>query len=214
MMIIAMPFAGGNKHCYKEFQKKFANFVTIEYPGKGIKSSIEQPSNITQLIDGIIEEILIYVKTNNYILFGHSMGGIVAYELCKKLEEINPPQKLIISGVESQKKISHLESGRFWDAIDSFGFLPNEIKENSEAKQYFESLLRSDFKILEEHEINHDYKLKTSTKILYNKNLDFPFFKWNNISTSIEFIKFNGNNHFFIFNNPKFINYLYQQCSI
>ena len=41
--------------------------------------------NFEQAIDDLFEQIIMIVNHSEYVLFGHSMGALIAYELCNKL---------------------------------------------------------------------------------------------------------------------------------
>src|SRR6056297_3046515 len=118
--VIAFPFAGGNKHCY-DFLKNHVSsqnveIHTMEYPGRGSRIKESLLVDIYSLIDDLYEKVLCLTDDSNYILFGHSMGGLVAYLLAKKIEkhDDNPPFKLIVSGrtppsIVKDEEISNLE---------------------------------------------------------------------------------------------------------
>ncbi|WGH77078.1 hypothetical protein P8625_08675 [Tenacibaculum tangerinum] len=67
-------------------------------------------------------------------MYGHSMGAIVGYLICKKIETLNikKPLQLIVSGVKApvyprKEKIAHLSDSDFWNKILNFGGMPEDF---------------------------------------------------------------------------------------
>lgn len=122
-MIIALPYAGGNIYSYNNFElltiPKYYNIDRSKY-------------NITDihfLVDHLIEEIIMLIsEVENYYLYGHSMGGLMAFLVCRKLQErkIRLPQKLIISGRKAPElvrteKLSELSDEAFLESLIPLG---------------------------------------------------------------------------------------------
>ena len=102
MKILAFSFAGGNEFSYKRIFPNIANIITIEYPGRGKRCRESLLVNIDKLVDDLYSKVL--YETNNlttkYIIYGHSMGALIGYLICKRIEELgmSKPLKLIVTG--------------------------------------------------------------------------------------------------------------------
>ncbi len=86
-----------------------------------------------------------------YALWGHSMGGKIAYELEKRLEAAGYTAKcLFISGsrvpsIPEPNPIYHLPDEEFKRELGRFEGTPKEILENQELLDFFLPMLRADF---------------------------------------------------------------------
>jgi surfactin synthase thioesterase subunit len=159
--LICLPFAGGNKYSYREYELKASSLIKViplEYPGRGRR--IGEP--LLGDMDLIVEDIFLQVKPllakGDYALYGHSMGGIVACLLARKIMDSNlaPPLHLFITGTtapsskgRSEFKRHLLGKAEFIDEIRRLGGSPDEILENEELLEYLEPILRADFKAME-----------------------------------------------------------------
>ena len=159
--LLCFSFAGGNKYSYRIFNDKaapFFNIVTIEYPGRG--SRIKEPliSDMPMLIDDLYKQVNAVVGTDKYVIYGHSLGGLVAYLMTLKLLENKhrPPEHLFITGTtgpsgssRSEKMRSSLPHDEFIQEIKDLGGMPDEILASEDMLNYLEPILRNDFKVSE-----------------------------------------------------------------
>ncbi|TKI77004.1 thioesterase, partial [Bacillus wiedmannii] len=99
----------------------------------------------------------------------HSMGGLIAYELCKEIESrnLNAPVHVFLSGVKPpnfirEQKVSNLPEKEFKDVILNLNGTPKEVLNNQQLMDMFIPILRSDFKLIEEYKFSNElYKLNT-----------------------------------------------------
>lgn len=107
--LICIPYAGGGASKFIGWQKEFENKIEvlpIQLPGRENRMGEKCLTDCREVVSGIIEEILPLVKENDFSIFGHSMGGIIGYELAKELEkEHNIKAKyLFVSGSSNSKE--------------------------------------------------------------------------------------------------------------
>lgn len=159
--IIAIPFAGGNCHSYN----KFANFLppdfelkSVEFPGRGDRMDEGDIQEITFLAKDIFEKIKKEIKENEYIIYGHSMGTLVGYELAREIvrNKYPLPSCLFFTGragpsIVEEDYISSYPKEAFWQEIRKLGGLPSEILFHEELLDFFEPILRADFKAVESY---------------------------------------------------------------
>lgn len=167
--IIALPFAGGNKYSYRELANLLpSNYVweTLELPGRGARMMEGLLSDIRQLSESIIDDLIKATTSDTYILYGHSMGTLLGYELTKMLVNRGHklPELLFFTGrgapsVEREKKIAHLPNKEFWQEVKELGGLPNELMENNELLEFFGPIMRADFKAVEDYVFASDNPL-------------------------------------------------------
>ena len=161
--LFCLPFAGGNKYSYREFVDKapaFLNIITLEYPGRGARMKEALVSDINELVEDVYLQIIPHIKEKQYAIYGHSLGGLMTYLLTKKLIENNhqQPVQLFVTGTTGPSAISRTEKKRhllekieFIEEIRLLNGMPEEILANAELLEYFEPILRSDFKVSENY---------------------------------------------------------------
>ena len=101
MQIIFLPFAGGDHSYFYRFSKYLIPEITIspiKLKGRGENLGGTLYSSFIEMKEDILSQINI-PNDEEYIIFGHSMGGMLAYELYFDLEEKlgYPASKIIIS---------------------------------------------------------------------------------------------------------------------
>lgn len=159
--IFALPFGGGNKYSYRALERLVPDnfeWETIELPGRGVRIGEPLLTDIHAMAEDAFKQIRLRLYNADYLLYGHSMGTLLAYELTKKIcfSGLPRPACLFLTGreapgVNSERKIADYEKNAFWQEVEKLGGLPKEISGNNELKDFFEPVLRSDFKAIEEY---------------------------------------------------------------
>lgn len=210
MRLITLPFAGGNKYSYAFLKKEMnsVEIISLEYPGRGARMSEPLQDNI----DIIVEDVFLQIKAvcnEPYIIYGHSMGALVSYLVCVKLQEsqLGLPECLIVSGryaptINKEKETYRLPSDEFWNKMLELDGTPVEIIQEMKLRVFFEPILRNDFKLVETYMSKKLPLLNIPIEVLYGseeaKNDPEPFFKWKEVTTEkVNFHQFEGG-HFFI----------------
>ena len=161
IQIIMFPYLGGSgtsvMSLANEICAKIPVDIRVAFPPGPVGSDYALCDNYVQLIDLYYKNLITILKKDS-ILFGHSMGGTIAYFLAKKIAEKNPeltPKKLIFSAAAApdhmkNKRLSDKENEIIFKEIKRIGTMPEELTDNQELVDYFASILRADYKILEE----------------------------------------------------------------
>lgn len=100
-------------------------------------------------------------------LFGHSMGGLIAFELARTLRRKNlpPPVLLFVSAcrapqsTDSAPSLRGLPDLEFMNALKNFNGIPPEILQNTEAMELLLPALRADFELIETYQNQDDSSL-------------------------------------------------------
>lgn len=161
IQIIMFPYLGGSGTSVMSLANEICAKIPVDIrvvfsPGH-VGSDYALCDNFVQLIDLYYKNLITILKKDS-ILFGHSMGGTIAYFLAKKIAEKNPeltPKKLIFSAAAApdhmkNKRLSDKENEIIFKEIKRIGTMPEELTDNQELVDYFASILRADYKILEE----------------------------------------------------------------
>lgn len=221
MKVIAFPFAGGDKYSYNFLKpyllKSKIKMECFDYPGRGDLSE----DNFCEKIDDLVEYLFLgllhndIIEDEDYIFYGHSMGGVVALLVSQFVEKsfVKNPLKLVVSGCKApsiliNKKIHNLQSEEFWAKLIEMGGTPPEIILENDLKEYYEPILKADFKLISDYNYVTNSKLNVPIDVFYGSQEihdERDVSSWNletRKSTSI--LRCNGN-HFFIYENAQYI---------
>ena len=212
--LFTIPFAGGNRFAFKrynEFLEDSFNIYPLELAGRGERFSEELISDIYDVRDDLFNQI----KENlngEYVIYGHSLGGLLAYLLTLLLEDkqLPLPTKLVISGRAnpSMKPITikyNLSKDKFIESLKELGGMPSDFFKHPELFELFEPILRTDFQLVECFDFKEKRQIDTKISVLYGKEEAFSrieAMRWREftIDKTIDFHEFQGD-HFFIYNH-------------
>lgn len=153
LTLFCIPFAGGGAAFYRRWVKKMQGLLTVcpvQLPGREERIAEEPYTDMDRMLDDLYAAVTGVVK-GPYAVWGHSMGGKIAYELEKRMEKSgNMAQCLFISGsrvpgILESRPIYHLPDEQFKKELERFEGTPKEILENQEWLDFFLPMLRADF---------------------------------------------------------------------
>ncbi|WP_329101289.1 alpha/beta fold hydrolase [Micromonospora sp. NBC_01699] len=104
--VFCLPHAGGTARSYRSWADSTANadvnFVPVELPGHGSRIAEAPVAELDALTEQLVEVVDAYAAETGrpYALFGHSMGGLLAYHLAGRLAASARPGPvcLVVSG--------------------------------------------------------------------------------------------------------------------
>lgn len=215
IQVIAFPYACGSLDSYSELSK-VEGIDLIEYELPGRRSRISESFDNLKII---MNEAVTMINFNKpYIIFGHSMGGYIANEFCKYVEDNNlpTPYKLIISGqapiqYEDARQINvNISKGDIKEYMSLLGGTPDEVLKNDELLNFYSEIFYQDILFIRKYKKENVSKVITSKlEVWYGQEdkqvSEEKVKKWIEYAeSSCIFKKFNGE-HFFIddlFKNP------------
>src|SRR5688500_5759937 len=146
--ILCLPFAGGNKHSYKLYQKLSPgnlDFITLEYAGHGQRLSEALMESVDEIALDIYHQVRPLIEHCQYAIYGHSMGAIVGFELIHKIlaEAIRPPSHFFVTGragpscIKSSERHWHqLSKPEFFKKLEELDGFPPEVLTNSDLMDF------------------------------------------------------------------------------
>ncbi|MEM8829554.1 MAG: thioesterase domain-containing protein [Cyanobacteria bacterium P01_G01_bin.19] len=167
LRLFCLPYAGGSTYIYDrwgDFLPDTVEVCPIELPGRR-KRFIETPyENVNVLISDLAKILLPYLD-KPFAIFGHSMGGLVSFELTRLLRRRYhlQPVHLFISACRatqlprSKPNIHQLDDAAFTQEIIRLGGTPQAVLSDKEMMELILPTLKADFKAIE----THLYQLET-----------------------------------------------------
>lgn len=160
--LIILPHAGGAAHNYRVFQTRLADRFEVychEMPGHGRRTVESLMGDMASLTSDLSQHLPL-TAGEPWIIFGHSMGALLAHSLLQNLaknESAFLPQAFFASSTGSpaggqEAPVTHLSDNAFWERICRYGGVPNEILAVPEFRAFFEPIVRQDMLVVETYQ--------------------------------------------------------------
>jgi surfactin synthase thioesterase subunit len=162
--LIFFPFAGGNRYSYLQLQKLLdpaINVVNVELPGRGDRVHQSLLTSVEDMTADAFGKLL-PILHEPFALYGHSMGGIIAYLFARQSIANNFfPKQLFISGKSGPTEYDDdksylLPSDSFRQKLRELGGMPDEILDNELLMEFFEPIIKADFKAIKTYQHRKD----------------------------------------------------------
>lgn len=218
MKLFFIPYAGGTANSYRVFKKyldpDFEIFL-IELAGRGQRINEPFYNDINDAVEDIFSKIKDSINDESYSIFGHSMGGLIIYELLAKIEEVGIPypKHVFISARRAPhlkslygKKYYKLPDKEFVFELSKLGNMNREFSKNPELFKIFLPVIRADYRLVEEYVFNKSIKkFKCNMSLLYAiDDIEAPkeeVLQWMEyVQKGVEHFEYDGG-HFYFFNN-------------
>jgi len=217
--LFCIPHAGGSAYAYtrwNQYLNSKIHLIPVELSGRGRRMREPLYNSFYEAVEDIINSIKMKLYESQYVIFGHSMGSTLAYELlCEILSEGLPlPKHTIFSGRHPPiyndlfDKIHNLPIEDFKKEIIELGGTTNDIFSNKELCDMFLPIMRSDYKMLENYSYAREGLRLPIDISVFMGSMDNPehhskMDEWRNFTEkSFNLYEFEGT-HFFIFEKEK-----------
>lgn len=159
LRLFCFPYGGGGAASFRRWPGSLPPFVEvcpIELPGRGGRL-LEPPfTRLKPLLQELSCVLLPYLD-QPFAFFGHSMGGLVSFELTRLLrrEYGLMPLHLFVSGRRAPQlpdpdpPIHALPESEFLQELRRYNGTPESVLENAELMELFLPVLRADFSVIE-----------------------------------------------------------------
>jgi len=154
--LFCFPYAGGSANAYQAIAASVRQLMiwAYEMPGRGRRIS-EAPATSRIKIVEDSARIIASQGHDDFFLFGHSMGGMLAFETARVLQHKYSlsPRRLILSGIRPPSRVATVVAPatdeQLIARIRRLGGTPAEILENEELLQLILPALKADFELVD-----------------------------------------------------------------
>jgi medium-chain acyl-[acyl-carrier-protein] hydrolase len=162
LRLFCFSFAGGGASVYRrwcEFVPPAVDIAAVQLPGRETRFRDAPITRLEPLVDELTRELRPYWDVP-FVLFGHSMGALVSFELARRIRRESIPH-LAALFVASRRapQIGRLETDEppmytlsdeaFKDRVRRFNGTPAAILENAELLNLLMPMFRADFTVVE-----------------------------------------------------------------
>jgi medium-chain acyl-[acyl-carrier-protein] hydrolase len=211
--VYALPWAGGSASCYLSMYPYLSNdieFISASLPGRSMRLNEPPEPDMQKIVFPILEAIH-EEQAQNYILFGHSMGAMLCFELARLARHylIQQPLGLVVSGASAphlfsldREPVYRLSDEKFIDYLRQSGSMEEELLDNHEFMALILPALRNDFQLCYEYVYQEESPLEMPIVVLggiHDTDVSISKLEAWSIHTSLDCNVHNyEGNHFFI----------------
>ncbi|WP_180931269.1 thioesterase II family protein [Streptomyces sp. AJS327] len=156
--LFCLPQAGASATRYVAWRRRLAptaRVCPVELPGRGSRWGEVPPDRLSTLVDDLARRIRTELD-GPYVLYGHSFGALLAYELAHALRPlVGEPEALLVSG-RNGPSLPHpamplhgLPKDRLLERLRELGGVPDSLERRPEALDPFLPTLRADARLAE-----------------------------------------------------------------
>jgi surfactin synthase thioesterase subunit len=160
--LLCFPYAGGGATIFHGWGDRLpaeVEVLAVRLPGRETRLREPLLTHMPVLIDALLA-VLEPELQGTYGLFGHSLGGRIAFELARALSHkgIHPPAHLWISGSRApqlpprRNPIHELPEAEFIAELRRYEATPAEVFADPELLEIYLPILRADFALHDTHE--------------------------------------------------------------
>ncbi|MFF2192579.1 thioesterase II family protein [Streptomyces sp. NPDC058157] len=168
--VYCFPHAGGNPRTFLGWQPALDGHALVAAvcpPGRAHRFREPAPVSLAALADGAAAAIALAEDRPGiraralppFLLFGHSFGAALAFEVARRLDGVHGFAGLVASGCAAPSLLptprvvetARLEGRAFAEAVGFFGGLPPEVVRDEALQELLLPHLKADFRMVAAH---------------------------------------------------------------
>ncbi|OZM72913.1 thioesterase [Amycolatopsis antarctica] len=158
--LVCLPHAGGSASFYRDWEAGLPGDLAVrvvQYPGREDRLAEPCLTNMAELADRVTEVVL-PLFDRPVVLFGHSMGAALMYEVTRRCEAAGASPDLLIASAHPaphRKEPGGLHLGSDRDLLaDLQNFAASRaILESEELREIMLPMVRADYQVIETYEL-------------------------------------------------------------
>lgn len=180
--VFCFSYAGGNPRRFLDWQPELAGdaeVVAVCLPGQCHRSR-EPRSAFAAVADGAAAAISTAIQEDGRpaYLFGHSLGGLMSFEVARRLRGLSALRHLVVSGISAPSlmpssrslELAGLRGKDFAKALRFFGGLPPEVVADDEVLELLLPGLIADFVLAASYRYQPDEPLELPVSIITGRD--------------------------------------------
>jgi surfactin synthase thioesterase subunit len=221
LRLFCFPFAGGGVAAFRTWADELPEFVdvcSVELPGRD-RLILEPPiESLALLLERLVGAVSHWIDLP-YVMFGHSMGALLAFELVRRLTSAGkrPPTVLFVSAhraphlPDTREMIHDLPRAKFIAALRELEGTPPDVLNNKELIDIYLPALKADFTLAETYTYTPGHPLDCPI-LAFGGRDDFQVTEaeiaaWREQTTGDFQLRMLKGNHFFLQSSAKLLLY-------
>lgn len=152
------PYGGAGPAAFRAWMMDNAETQIVHYPGRGSRFHEPLVRQLAVLVSGLAYAIRPLLD-KPFVFFGHSLGGLVAFELTRVLrrDKLPQPRILFLSACGAPQipsphaPLHDLPHAEFLNHLKTLNGIPSELLDRPEALELLLPIARADFEAVETH---------------------------------------------------------------
>jgi medium-chain acyl-[acyl-carrier-protein] hydrolase len=160
--IFCFPYAGGGPSVFTKWSAELPDNLEAQiahFPGRGSRHNETPIKSLVLLIEELAQAIQPLLD-KPFVFFGHSLGGLVAFELARRIRQrgLSQPKIIFISAcgapqlLDAHLPIHTLPESKFLHSLKELNGIPQEVLQNQEMLKLYLPTLRADFEMIETYQ--------------------------------------------------------------
>ncbi|MFF0886931.1 thioesterase II family protein [Streptomyces sp. NPDC003456] len=154
LRVVCFPHSGGSGTAFGGWAAAMppgVSLMAVQYPGRGDRFGEPPVDDVAAMADCVAAELQ-RMPPGEHLLFGHSLGALVAYETALLLRDAGEePRALCVSaalppGRMTDRDIHRAPDDEFWTTLCALGGIEPAIAGNAELRDLLLPVLRSDLR--------------------------------------------------------------------
>ncbi len=163
-LVFCFHHAGGAASAFfawrKQAHARGLRLVACQLPGHGTRLREPAFTRLEGMVPALAAEIAERAAGEPFALFGHSLGGLIAFELARALQAGGlPPAHLFVASFVAPDryrelrphKLSDLSDAELVERLARYGGTPPEFLKSAEWLEMILPVLRTDFGLIDHH---------------------------------------------------------------
>ncbi|PYT09308.1 MAG: putative thioesterase [Acidobacteria bacterium] len=170
LRLFCFPYAGGGSLVFRKWPDQLAENIevcSLQLPGREARLNDQPFTQLLPLAETIAEAMMPHLD-KPFVLFGHSMGAKISFEVarCLRRKYAVQPVHLFVSGARAPQLPStepptyDLPKAEFVEKLRSLNGTPKEVLEHPELLELLIPRLRADFEVVQTYVYNADAPLE------------------------------------------------------
>ncbi len=217
LRLFCFPCAGGTSSVFSTWPNSLPPDVevcSVQLPGRGRRLIEPAFTRLSLLLQALVPILRPYLDIP-FAFFGHSMGGMVSFEIARQLRRQNLPSPVHLFAcscpapqIPIRKPFIHTlpEAAFIAELRYRYNAIPQMILHNDELMQLFLPILRADFAIIETYAYTNERPLDCPISVfggLQDGAISYEQLEaWRNQTSRSFLLKIFPGDHFFL-HNPK-----------
>lgn len=202
--IFLFPFAGGSSLIYNKWKFKNFDVHPVEYSGHGFRYQEALAESMEDVVGDAASQIRqVLSDGEEFVLFGHSMGGLVAWLLSQRFK----PTALYVSACEPPA-VFDIGRYRMYESetalmryIKDYKRLPEKRLKSKIFLDQLLPMIKNDYRILSKYEYREAVCLDIPVKVFCSREDTLMRYemmqKWSEYGNDVQFYELAGD-HFYI----------------
>jgi len=157
LQFFCLPHAGGGASAFSSWRGKLGPRVeicAIQLPGRESRITERPLDHMEPVVANLAEALLPHIRVP-YILFGHSVGALISFEVARRMRSHGHagPRAIFVAGSRAPDRpcsappVYHLPDHEFLERVAGMQGIPGELMEEREILDILLPALRADFTI-------------------------------------------------------------------